>query len=493
MYTLDTKSFVVIVLLFSVAPLAFSASFTDPAPPTPATAPTIQIPSPQDHPELTFHVAPNPLPPDAITHDWPCFLGPTHNAISSETKLAKSFPKDGPTLVWESAKGTGYSAPAIAGERLVLFHRVEDEEVVQCLQAETGKQFWKFSYASAYRDRYGYCSGPRCAPVIDGDRVYIFGAEGKLHCLKLTTGQVIWRRDILAEFHLKQNFFGVGATPLVDGDLLILNIGAPNGPCVAGLDKLTGKMIWGAGEKWGPSYASPIPATIHGKHRVFVFAGGESRPPTGGLLCLDPANGHVDFQYAFRSTRHDSVNASCPLVVGNQVFISECYGSGGSLLDIAEDFSAKEVWNSNDLGTHFMTAIHKDAYLYGVDGHGPLDAPLVCVELKTGKTMWRAEPEWIETVKNAAGDRKHKLSPARSSLLMVDGRCLCLGEYGHLAWLNLNPEGYKEVERTWLFAAEETWTMPVLSRGLLYVCQNTKDAMHDKGPRVLCYDLRGTP
>ena len=177
-------------------------------------------------------------------------------------------------------------------------------------------------------------------------------------------------------------------------------------------------------------------------------------------------------------------------MLANQVFISECYGSGGSLLDIADDFTAKEVWNSADLGTHFMTAIFKDGFLYGVDGHGPLDAPLVCVELKSGKTMWRTEPQWPETVKTTAGEREHKLSPARASLLLVDGRCLCLGEYGHLAWLNLNPEGYKELDRTWLFAAEETWAMPVLSRGLLYVCQNTKDTLHDKGPRVLCYDLR---
>ena len=73
---------------------------------------------------------------------------------------------------------------------------------------------------------------------------------------------------------------------------------------------------------------------------------------------------------------------------------------------------------------------------------------------------------------------------------MVDGRCLCLGEFGHLLWLDLNPQGYRELSRTWLFAASDTWTPPVLSRGLLYICQNTRDQFHDLPPRLLCYDLR---
>src|SRR5262249_39373019 len=159
-----------------------------------------------------------------------------------------------------------------------------------CLQAETGRRFWRYAYPTAYRDRYGWNNGPRCPPVSDGEYVYTFGAEGKLHCLKLTTGQVLWRRDILPEVRPRESFFGVGTTPLIEGDLLIVNVGANGGPCVAAFDKRTGKMVWGAGNEWGPSYASPIPATIYGRRRVFVFAGGESRPSTGGVLCLDPAN-----------------------------------------------------------------------------------------------------------------------------------------------------------------------------------------------------------
>ena len=95
------------------------------------------------------------------------------------------------------------------------------------------------------------------------------------------------KRDIRAEYKVPQDFFGTASTPLVEGRLLIVNAGAPGGPCVVALEKATGKEVWRAGKEWGPSYASPVPAVVHGQRRVFVFAGGESDPPTGGLMCID--------------------------------------------------------------------------------------------------------------------------------------------------------------------------------------------------------------
>ncbi len=446
---------------------------------------------------LTFHTAPKPLAVDAVTQDWPSFLGPTHNAISGETKLA-DFPDAGPTLVWEVKRGSGYAAPAIAGGRVVMIHRLDDNEVVDCLEADTGKRFWRFSYPTTYRDRYGLNDGPRAAPVIDSGFVYTYGVEGKLHCLDLSTGEVKWKHDLLDEYKLPQQFFGVGDTPLVEGDHVIINVGAvPNGPCAVAFNKITGQRVWGTNEKlsntWGPSYASPIPATVNGVRRVFVFAGGESRPPKGGLLSIDPVNGKVDFAVKHRSRTYESVNASSPLIIGNQVFISACYGDGGTLYNLLPDGTSTEAWTSLSLGTHFMNAIPKDGYLYGVDGHGPLDCPLVCLNLKTGEEVWRKEVNFRETFETTNGPQKRDLGLARCSLILVpDGRFLCLGEYGHLLWLDLSPKGYKELNRTWLFAAGETWTGPVLSHGLLYVCQNSRDILHgSQGPRLLCYDLRG--
>ena len=415
-----------------------------------------------------LHRAPKPLSNDAVTHDWPSFLGPSHNAVSTETRLSRALP---PPLVWEFPKGTGYATPAVAGGRLLFLHRVGDEEIVECLHPETGSKQWQFRYATAFEDRYGYNNGPRASPVIDGERVYTVGAEGKLHCLDVGSGRVIWKRDLRAEYKVPQDFFGTASTPLVEGRLLIVNVGAPGGPCVVGLDAATGRETWQAGNDWGPSYASPVPALVHGKRRVFVFAGGESKPPAGGLMSIDPVTGRVDFVFPWRSRTYESVNASCPVVFDNKVFVSASYRTGGALLDVRSDFTYQMAWTTQDFALHFNTAVYRDGFLYGFDGRNELDASLACVDGSTGQIVWRETPGWTES---APGRPQQTLGTYRGSLLAVDGQFLCLGELGHLLWLDLTPKGYRQVSRAWLFAGRESWGLPVLSRGLLYIVQNTR-------------------
>ena len=433
------------------------------------------------------HTKPRPLAKDAVTHDWTSFLGPAHNATSTETRLNRTLP---PPLVWEFAKGTSYTSPAVLADRLLYLHRVGDEEVVECMHAETGVRQWTFRYATDFEDRYGYNNGPRSSPVIDGDRVYTLGAQGQFHCLDLKSGKLLWGRNISSEYKVPQDFFGTASTPLVEDKLLILNIGAPGGPCVVGLDKMTGREVWRAGKEWGPSYASPVPAVVHGKRRIFVFAGGESTPPTGGLLSIDPATGRVDFSFPWRSRSYESVNASCPVVFDNKVFVSASYRTGGALLEIRPDFTHRVIWTTQEFGLHFNTPIHRNGFLYGFDGRNEPDASLACVDAATGKVAWRVTPEWNETFTVGGTRREQLLGAYRGSLLAVDGQFLCLGEMGHLVWMDLTPKAYKEISHAWLFAARESWALPVLSRGLLYVVQNTRDVVNGVGPRLLCYDLR---
>jgi len=430
---------------------------------------------------------PKPLAKDAVAGDWTSFLGPAHNGTSAETRLTRTLP---PPLVWEFPKGTSYTSPAILGDRLVYVHRVGDEEVVECLHAETGESRWQFRYPTSFEDRYGYNNGPRSSPVIDGNRVYTLGAQGQLHCFDIGTGALVWRRHINAEYKVPQDFFGTATTPLVEDKLLVINVGAPGGPCVVGLDKVSGREVWRAGKEWGPSYASPVPAIVHGRRRVFVFAGGESDPPSGGLLSIDPANGAVDFTFPWRSRSYESVNASCPVVFDNKVFISASYRTGGVLLEIRPDFTHRQVWTTQEFGLHWNTPIYRNGHLYGFDGRNEPDASLACVDVASGKAVWRATPEWNETVAVGSQRREQLVSTYRGSLLAVDGQFLCLGELGHLVWMDLSPKGYKEVSRAWLFGARESWALPVLSRGLLYVVQNTRDVVNGAGPRLLCYDLR---
>ena len=437
--------------------------------------------------QAVVHRAPTSLAPDAVTHNWTSFLGPSHNGVSTETPLRRDLP---PPLVWELAKGSGYASPAIVGDRLLFIHRLDDEEVVECVHAETGASRWRFRYPTTYEDRYGYNNGPRSSPVVDGDRVLTVSAGGRLHCLDLETGGEVWRRDFRTEYDVPQDFFGTASTPLVEGRVLIVNVGGPRGACVVGFDTATGQERWRAGE-WGPSYASPVPATIHGQRRIFVFAGGKSQPPSGGLLSIDPATGTVDFAVSHRSRTYESVNAACPVVFGNHVFISASYRAGGSLVEVRPDFTHRVVWTTQDFALHFNTPIYCDGYLYGFDGRNQGDTSLACVDAMTGHVVWREVPTWTETFEQNGQTRESVLGTARGSLLAVDGQFVCLGEFGHLIWMDLTATGYTEISRTWLVAARESWTLPVLSRGLLYVTQNTRDLINGTPPRLLCYDLRG--
>ncbi|HYE19865.1 MAG TPA: PQQ-binding-like beta-propeller repeat protein [Tepidisphaeraceae bacterium] len=473
-----------------------AADFVDPAPPTVNKIAPADEPKPAAYPELTFHAAPKPLAAGATTEDSPGFLGPRHQPDSAETKLLADLSKLKP--VWEAKKGNGYAGPAVVGDRLIFFHRVGDAETTDCLHAQTGQRFWRVGYPTTYRDRYGYTNGPRCTPAVDAGAglVVTYGVEGVLQALDLKTGQVAWRRDLLAEFKLEPNFFGVGAAPLIEGGIVVVNVGAKN-VCVVGFDLRNGKALWAspAPNKWGPSYAAVVPATVHGLRRVFVFAGGESRPATGGLLCLDPRTGVVDFALPWRGRRYESVNASAPLVFENTAFVSECYGRGGMLVDLTRDgdkLAGKVRWTNENFGTHFMTAVPVDGVLIGCDGHGPADCPLVAVDFKTGEEKWRAEPDLSEEVTTRTGEKMlRRRSTDRCHLLQVDGRTLCLTEWGHLLWLDCSAKGVKVTSRRSLFDAGETWAPPVLSRGLLYVCQNQPDRVGGTEQRILCYDLRG--
>src|SRR5579871_5044283 len=200
----------------------------------------LSAPGAERNPDVTFHATPAVLAKDAIAGDWPCVLGPSHNQVCSETHILSQFGPGGPKLVWEMNKGEGYAAPVIGQGRLIVFHRVGDNEVVDCLDPANGDRFWRQSYPTSYQDEYGYCNGPRSSPSIADGAVFAVGAEGKLHCFDLATGAVRWKHDLMKEYKLKQNFFGVGSSPLVEGNVLVVNVGADRGPCVVGIDVKTG-------------------------------------------------------------------------------------------------------------------------------------------------------------------------------------------------------------------------------------------------------------
>jgi outer membrane protein assembly factor BamB len=416
--------------------------------------------------------------PDLATRkagdDWPGFLGPLGTSVSKEKGIITPWPARALRVVWQASVGIGYGMPSVSRGRLFQFDRRRDRARLSCLNAETGAQLWQFEYPSNYVDQYGYDGGPRCCPVVDDDRVYIYGAEGMLHCLRLADGELLWKVDTQSDFRLIQNFFGVGSTPVVENDLLIVQVGgSPRGSedasfsrlkgnksGIVAFEKRTGKVKYRVTDELA-SYSSPVLATIGERRWCFVLA-------RGGLVGLDPASGEVDFHFPWRARAIESVNASNPIVVGDRVLISETYGPGSALLKVKPGAAPEVLWSDEKRGDksmqcHWMTPIYHDGYLYGSSGRHTENAELRCIEWETGKVMW-SEP-----------------GLTRCSLLMVDGHFICLGEDGVVRLLRVNPKKYDEVSK-WVVrdagAGDDAgvpllrypcWAAPILSHGLLYL------------------------
>lgn len=467
---------------------------------------------------LTFHAAPKPRAADAKTSDWPRVLGPTDDAISPETHLLKAWPPGTPSPVWEVQMGDAYNSPAISGDFCVIFHALEGKETLECLHRETGKRFWSQDYPISYQDRYGFGNGPRGSPVIADGIVVTFGVTAELHAFDLKTGKPLWQHDLRKEYNVPQDFFGAGGTPLILDGRVILNVGGKKAPIedseglrdrkerlaeagvsVAAFDLKSGKVVWTLEDAWGASYASPIPAKLHGQTKVLIYAGGESDPATGGLMCIDPANGKLHSKFPWRSEDYIQAIGSSPVVIPekNRAFITTAYPKGrplgGVMVEYDAEFQATEVWQSKKLAVHWMNPVYHDGHLYAIDGETEPKSRLVCVDANTGAEVWAQKIEWedAEFSKQTGRANPTRLSILRASLLKVDGAFLCLGETGSLHWLDLSPAGAKVLAQSQLFYALNTWSLPALSHGLLYVRQQSQDLLRKNSPRVMCLDLRG--
>jgi outer membrane protein assembly factor BamB len=338
---------------------------------------------------------------------------------------------------------------------LIVFHRVGDEEVVECLAAGTGDRRWAAKYPTAYRDDFGFDEGPRSTPAVDSGKLYTFGAEGKLHCWELDSGRPVWDVDTKAKFKQDKGFFGIACSPLVEGAAVILNIGGRDGAGVVAFDKTNGNVLWKA-TKDEAGYASPVAATIAGRRTVLSFN-------RAGLVALGPKDGAVWFSFPWRSRSNASVNAATPLVIGDTVFLSASYGTGAVLLRVGAEGKPQEVWSGDEsLSSHYATSVHHAGFLYGFDGRQEESPRLRCVELNTGKVRWS---------ENGFG---------AGTLIAAGDRLLVLKETGELLMVPASPEKFQPLARAQVLKAE-CRAYPALADGLFYA--------RDKATLV-CLDLR---
>ena len=398
------------------------------------------------------------LPDSADSPGWPCYLGPTHNSVSEETGVVLDWSDEGPPLRWRRPLGEGYSAPVAVGNRLIVMHRWDDREIVECLDPATGERQWTFDRPANYQCEYNYTNGPISTPAIDGNQVFTLGIAGNLHCLSLDSGSLLWSRELATDYGANLGMFGVGASPLVEDDRLIVNLGGQSPPAgIVALDKQSGKTLWTATSD-PAGYATPVAATINSTRYLFVFN-------DVGLVCLAPDDGTVHWRVPFRSMKVESPNATTPMVVDDMVFVS-AHMKGSLCLRILPDGSYEEVWQDRRvLDCQYNNLLCIDGYLYGFSAF-ERSRSFRCLELATGMLCWR----WKSKVLHGVA-------------LAVDDRFLLLGERGHLFSMDIDPRQPRpRAETSKPVIAQPCYTVPALHRGLLYL-RNEKE--------LVCFDLRG--
>lgn len=391
--------------------------------------------------------------PKSMADDWPQFLGPSRNGVAKETGLVDHWDEKGPPRVWTKKIGAGFSGSVVAGGRVILFHRVGDDEVVESLDAATGQSQWQHAYPSRYRDDFGFDDGPRSTPLVADGRVYTLGAAGMLFCLELSTGKKLWQRSLNEEYQVRKGFFGVATSPFIVDNRLLINVGG-RGAGIVAFAAGDGKELWKATSDEA-SYSSPAAAVVAEKLHVFFLT-------RDGLVAVEPRQGTVLYRKHWRSRMNASVNAATPIVLENNVFISACYDTGALLLRFRSD-GVDEVWKSDEvMSNHYDTCVPWRDLLFGCDGRQEQGVRLRCVEWKTGKVRWTKEGFGC------------------ASIILADEKLIILNESGDLILAEPNAEAYREKARAAVLS-KPVRAQPALADGRL-LARDTK--------QLICFDLR---
>jgi outer membrane protein assembly factor BamB len=377
----------------------------------------------------------------AAGQDWPQFRGPARDGAFQGHPTMEPFSSSGPERVWDRQVGSGFSAPAVARGRLVLFHRQGGQEVVEALRATDGKGIWKFSYDTRYRDDFGFDNGPRATPVIEAGRVFTFGAQGTLHCLDFETGHKVWAVDTHGEFGVRKGFFGAASTPLVVDGRVLANVGGADGAGIVALDAETGETLWMSTDHEA-SYSSPVAARLDGRTMAVFFT-------REGLAALDPSTGAVVYERRWRSRSHASINAATPIVMGDIVFLSASYGTGSIAMKLCNR-KVEELWSGEDvIDNHYSSCVLAGGTLFGFHGRQEYGQSFRAADLPTGKVLWSQD-----------GVRAGSVS-------RVGDRLLLLLESGELLMVAASRDRFEVLARAQVLA-RETRAFPAIADGLFF-------------------------
>lgn len=319
--------------------------------------------------------------------DWPQWRGPDRDGAWKETNVISTFKSDALTAKWRAPIASGYAGPTVSGDKVFVMSyldKPEQVEQVHCLDRETGREIWKFSYESIYFD-IGYPLGPRAAIAISDGRAYTLGTMGQLHCIDVETGEALWSKNFEDDYNASMPVWGITASPLVDEARVYLQVGGQPDACVVALDKITGEEEWRSLDG-GASYSAPKFIKQNGVQLLLVWTG-------DWFAALHPDSGAVAWKHAFKRAK-GVINVADPVVdtATGRIFLSSFY-DGSYLYQLSPDSLDSElVWSrrgrseihTDALHSIIMTSVIRGDHVYGIDSYGAMR----CLDLRTGDRVW---------------------------------------------------------------------------------------------------------
>jgi len=393
---------------------------------------------------------------DVTGQDWPQFLGPDRNSTSPQKGLLRSWPKDGPEVLWTVNTGKGFGGPVVKDGKVYLLDRDDmTGDMMSCFDLSNGKELWSFAYDAPGSVPY---PGTRSVPAVDGNRVYSVGPYGDFYCIDINTHKPLWNKNIWKDNGGGQiPKWAISQCPLVYGDLVIVASQAPRAGVVA-YDKLNGSVKWKTPSLGAVGYVSPAIVKISGKDHVVMITAASGRGPDasgGKVVGIDPLNGSVLWEYK---------NWNCVIPVPsaydageNRVMILGGYNAGSSLIKVDRksdgSYGVTELYKNVDFGDHTKPPILSNGYFYAQYSTNERRDGLVCMSID-GKVIWK-------TTRAPSFDK--------GSMILADGLILATDGSKTLYLIQPDPSGFRPLASSELLEAGQNWAPIALADGRLLI------------------------
>jgi outer membrane protein assembly factor BamB len=378
----------------------------------------------------------------ALAGDWPHWRGPDNNGISPET-IQLQWPESGPKALWAASVGTGMSSISVSQGRAYTMGNTNGEDTVWCLDAKTGKEVWKHSYSARLDPQY-YDGGPGSTPTVFEGHVFTISKWGDVFCFDAAKGSVVWAEKLWS-YGIRSNRWGFAGSPVIYGDLVILNAGTSG----VALERATGRMAWFNGTNVA-GYATP--EFFDGPSKQVLIFGAKN------LYAVDPMTGKESWRFPFE-TGYD-VNNTDPIIQGNRILLSS-YNRGCALVEVV-----RSRWWFMRIRTHFEATFLPES-----------SWEIICIRF-----MARQRPPQISAAcVFSTGEVKWSVKdPRNGSLISASGKLLILSDKGELIAADPSPDSFKPFARAQVIDGL-CWTPPSLANGCLYV-RNSKG-------KVVCLEM----